>query len=120
MMPEQRENVSLREHIEAQIRWLDRHVAMQLKAIDVSTAKALEQLDERLRGMNEFRDALKDQASRLITRVESEAAHSAIETRLKSMELTRASGEGKMIIISALVAFVSSILVVAITRWVIR
>ncbi|MCR4331687.1 MAG: hypothetical protein NUV34_03130 [Sulfuricaulis sp.] len=112
--------VSLREHLESQIKWLDRHVAGQLTAIDASTVKALAQLDERLRGMNEFRDALKDQASRLMTRKESEAQHESIESRLKSMELTRAAGEGKVLIISGLVAFVASVLVAIVTRWLIQ
>jgi len=110
--------VSLKDHLESQIKWLDRHFDGQIKAIDVSTVKALAQLDKRLEGMNEFRDSLKDQSARFVTRSESEAMHVGIEARMKSMEISRASGEGKMLMISGFVAFVASILVGVISHWV--
>lgn len=120
--------VTLKEHIESQIawidryfeaklEWMDRHVDGQVRMIDSNTAKAASSIDKRLEGMNEFRDSLKDQASRFVTRQESAAKHEAIETRLKSIELSRATGEGRMLMISGFVAFVASILVSIIAHW---
>jgi hypothetical protein len=120
-------DVTLKEYIESQIQWLDRHVKSQIEQIDVSTVKALAQLDKRLEGMNEFRTSLQDaeaarqrEATKFITRPESEMRHEAIEGRLKSMELSRAAGEGRLLLISGFVAFVASILVAVIARWLVR
>jgi hypothetical protein len=113
-------DVTLREHLESQLKWLDKYFTDQIKAIDSNTAKAAATIDKRLESMNEFRDALKDQASRLMTRVEANAQIESLEQRMKSLELNRASGEGKMLMISGFVAFVASILVAVVTHWVIK
>lgn len=113
-------DVSLKEHIETQLRWIDRHFETQVKSIDESTRKAAEQIDKRLESMNEFRDSLKDQAQRFMTRLEYNAAHDSIEQRMKSVEITRAQGEGRALMLSGFIAFVASILVAIISHWVIK
>ena len=76
-------DVSLKEHIEAQIRALDRFVASQVEAIKDAVKIALDTLNKRLEGMNEFRDALKDQSAKLATKDDIKA----IDDRLKLLEL---------------------------------
>ena len=55
--------ITLREHFEA-----------RLAALEKATDVAAQAMNNRLAGMNEFRDTLKDQASRFVTRQEMEAA----------------------------------------------
>jgi hypothetical protein len=50
----------------------------KFSARDLALSVALTAMDRRLDGMNEFRDALRDQASRFLPREEYLAAHSAI------------------------------------------
>ena len=113
-------DISLKEHLQSQINWLDRYFIDQVKSIDAKTALAKADIDTRLQGMNEFRDTLRDQASRLMTRTESLTQHEALEVRMKSLELNRAASEGRMLMISGFVAFVASILVAIIAHWVIK
>lgn len=87
-------DVSLREHIESNIKWLDRHVAVQIAAIEKATGVALATLNERLAGMNEFRDTLKDQAARLATKDEVAIHGDLIERRISALELGRAEAAG--------------------------
>jgi hypothetical protein len=77
--------------------------------------------------MNEFRTSLQDaeaarqrESAKYLTRPESDMQHEAIEARLKSMELARASGEGRMLMISVFSAFVASILIAVISHWLIK
>lgn len=110
-------DVSLREYLESQIKWVDRHFASQITTINEKTAAAKEQIDKRLEGMNEFRDALKDQASRLATKDEVAALKDSTNERLQVLELGKANFEGKVAVLSVLVASVVSILIVGISQF---
>lgn len=96
--------VTLKEHIETQIRWVDRHFAAQLSALALAVKEAKDQLDERLRSMNEFRLTLTDQASRLSTKSEVDSLKEEIDRRIKALEINRAFLEGRAIIVSTVVA----------------
>ena len=96
-------DVSLKEHIEAQIRALDRFVASQVEAIKDAVKIALDTLNKRLEGMNEFRDALKDQSAKLATKDDIKA----IDDRLKLLELRDARIAG----MAAGVALIVSVVV---------
>jgi hypothetical protein len=65
--PTNREFVSLKEHLESRIDSVEKSITIANVA-----------MQERLKGMNEFRDTLREQASRFITRDESEAKRAAI------------------------------------------
>jgi hypothetical protein len=69
--PTNREFVTLKEHLESRIAAVEKsiHVA------DIA-------MQERLSGMNEFRNTLRDQASKFITRDESEAKREAIVSHM--------------------------------------
>ena len=75
-----REIVSLRDYLEKRIDYVER-------ASDLASRT----LEKRLEGMNEFRGQLKDQASKLTTRIET----SALEKRVQDLELAKAEMDGK-------------------------
>lgn len=54
---------------EMDVGW-NRATALALENARLERARASEQVDARLAGMNEFRDAMKDQAGRFVTRRE--------------------------------------------------
>lgn len=101
-MPEPHDHVSLREHVAEQIRAMDRYFHAKLEGVNYTiekaerelqdrTDKASAELSKRLDGMNEFRETLKDQASKLATK--DDIAY--IEKRLQSLERLQALAEGK-------------------------
>lgn len=63
--------VSLRDYFEARV-----------QAVEKGTSLARGELERRLEGMNEFREQLRDQASRFITRDEVEQKISLAESRV--------------------------------------
>lgn len=70
---------------------LQAYLEAKLNGISIATEKALDASNKRLEGMNEFRDALKDQASTFITRAEYDRTREDI----KNMEISAATLAGK-------------------------
>ena len=83
-------DITLKEYLEAQIKWLDRHFDNKVVALDRAVEKAEQQLNKRLEGMNEFRDTLKDQAGQLATKEQLSLLKDILEERLRSLETSRA------------------------------
>jgi len=77
-------SIPLHEHLESRIKAVE-------KQIDISNHI----LEKRLEAMNEFRQALKDQADRSPTRVEVEIKFLAIERELKSLNTFKDTQQGK-------------------------
>lgn len=92
--------VTLREYMDKQLDHMQRAVT-----------KAEEQLTKRLEGMNEFRDTLKDQAARLATREALDDLRTAMDTRIKNLELNKANNEGKNMVFSVVISVIVSIVV---------
>ena len=69
------DGVSLRDYI-------DQRLSDVQRAVD----KAQETMDKRLEGMNEFRDTLKDQASRFVTRDELQSTLKPIIANLQALQ----------------------------------
>ena len=82
--PNHAEFVSLKEYLESRIHAVE-------KGIDVANHS----MQKRLDGMNEFREALKDQSARHITRDEVNIKFAAVEAQLKSLQYFKAALEGK-------------------------
>ena len=78
------DQVTLREYFETQLE------AYQ-KAIDVATRT----LDKRLDGMNEFRDTLRDQASRFVTRDEMDLKVNVLQAQIVELKKFRDQAAGK-------------------------
>jgi hypothetical protein len=64
--------VAQREYCEAQMAHMQERAELQLKATEAAYHKAEIKLNERLAGMNEFRQTINDQATRFVTREELE------------------------------------------------
>lgn len=97
-------DVPLREHIEALLSHIDRHFAAKLEATSAAIEKAEEKLDQRLASMNEFRDALKDQAGRLATKQELDLKLERIDARIANIEKSRAYALGAVAVLSTVIA----------------
>lgn len=75
----------------------------RLTSIEDATGLAREQMDQRLLGMNEFREQLRDQASRLITRAEMTAMVDPVRELLSSLDRSRSESTGKASVSSVVV-----------------
>jgi lysyl-tRNA synthetase class I len=65
---------------------LKEYVDVRIKQIEKSTELTHQAIDKRLEGMNEFRDALKDQAAGFFTRKEHELYKEKIDAELKTLQ----------------------------------
>ncbi len=83
--------VSIREHFEKQLEWVDRYFDQRLRDTKEAVIKAETALNIRLEGMNELRSQLKDQAATFTTRVEFDQ----LVKRLSLLEQHDAVGEGR-------------------------
>jgi hypothetical protein len=82
--PNHAEFVSLREYLESRIAAVE-------KSIEVANSV----MQARLATMNEFRDTLKDQAGRFVTRDEMDIKLNNLNEQLKTLQYFKASLEGK-------------------------
>ena len=71
--------VSLREYIEARLRELKRTIDLKYQTTEKATLLATYALEKRLESMNEFREAMKDQAQKFLTKNEFDIRHRRME-----------------------------------------
>lgn len=69
----------MNELLKAEIAHVRELVAVEVRSRDRATDKAADSIDKRLNAMNQFRDQLKEQASRFITRAEHSALLAQID-----------------------------------------
>jgi len=115
--------ISLKEHLEAQIKWVDRFFLDQIRTIQDRTLEAKEQIDKRLEGMNEFRDALKDaeavrqrEFAQFVTAATLAELKETMDRRLKMLELREARLTGMATIVAAIVSVAVSFAIAALMR----
>ena len=92
------DKIALKEYLESELRHRDKHVSAakelfetQLASMEHAIRLARESMDKRLDSMNEFRDTLRDQAGRFVTRNE----HDVLATLVTGLSESRAAQEGK-------------------------
>lgn len=78
------ESVSLKEYFDSRI-----------ESINESTTLARNAMEKRLEGMNEFRDALKDQTNKFVTRQEMTDSMLRISEDIRILRESKATIEGK-------------------------
>jgi hypothetical protein len=61
-------------------------------------------MERRLEGMNEFRDQLRDQAARFVTREEAAIIHERFVEDIRSLRESRAELQGKASMLSVVIA----------------
>jgi hypothetical protein len=105
-------DVALRDYLERRLEDLDRRLSDRFLLSDSAVAKAERTMNERLNSMNEFRDALKDQANRMATRVELER----LETIVSDLQQAKANLEGRLVVFSAGTSMVVSGAIWLLTR----
>lgn len=74
---------------------LKEHFESRLHAVERATDLAATAMDKRLNGMNEFRETLRDQASKFITREEMNAALKVVIADVEANKTFRNQMEGK-------------------------
>jgi hypothetical protein len=77
--------------LETNIARLEERLNSYEKAVSVATAA----MDRRLDGMNEFREQLKDQASKFLTKDVYESKHELIVQQINDLNISKAVLEGK-------------------------
>ena len=97
------EGVSLKEYFDT-----------RLEAIAKETATAARAMERRLEGMNEFRDTLRDQASRFVTRDEVTAQVKANSDAIAELRTFKDRLEGKASVSAVYVAYAISIVSIVI------
>ena len=75
---------------------LEKRVMQRFDLNDRALDKAYAAMDKRLDGMNEFRDALKDQANRMATRSELEA----LEEKVEDLRRNKANLDGRLAVLA--------------------
>ena len=90
-MSDESDRVTIRDHFQKQIDWVDKYFQRQLDSAQGAIDKAEHQLNSRLQGMNEFRDTLKDQAARLASKDDLVS----LEKRINLLERNQSSETGK-------------------------
>ena len=78
-----------------EIMLLKEYIDFRITNVEKATSLAGDSMERRLSAMNEFRDALKDQNATFVRRDGFEAAISKIETDIRSLQLSKATLEGK-------------------------
>lgn len=106
--------VSLREHFEARLTEVERLLNERINAANKAVEIALANNDQRLGGMNEFRDALKDQASRFVTRDEIGLMLAPLLRDVQGLRESRAELAGKASQNSVIIAWLLAIVGIAI------
>jgi hypothetical protein len=81
--------------IEAEFVTLRDYVDTRLDAIEKEKDASTRALEKRLDGMNEIRDALKDQQSFFVSKAEYRTAHERLADDIRSLRESRALLEGK-------------------------
>lgn len=74
---------------------LEKLLTQRFDFADKAVGVALKSIDERLAGMNEFRETLKDQNATFATRAEEEAKATLVNEKLAALEKVQNIAQGK-------------------------
>jgi len=105
-------DVGLKEYFERRLEDLDKRLMDRFHLGDMAISKAERTMAARLDSMNEFRDALRDQANRMATRVEVEK----LEEQLQELRRAKANLDGRLFVMSGLVSISVSVVLWGLAR----
>lgn len=106
-MAESETSVPLKEHFERIMLERDKATLAHISGTQSALDKAETALNARLDGMNEFRDALRDQAATFVTGKVLDAKEDSIDARLKVLENKNANLDGRMWSIGAVIVIIN-------------
>jgi hypothetical protein len=89
---------------------LEKRLIEKAEAQERAVDKAEKAMNERLTGMNEFRDTLRDQASKFTTRTEMDVEIDSLKKALRDLELFKSNLEGRLLIMGSVFAVVIIVL----------
>lgn len=107
-------DIALKEYFERRLDDLERRLDDRFAWSEQAVAKAEQLMGNRLAAMNEFRDALKDQANRLATRIELEA----LASQVHELRREKANLDGRLLVVSACISLVMTLVLWALTKFV--
>jgi hypothetical protein len=107
-------DVALKEYFERRLEDLDRRITDRFDLNESAVAKAERTMNERLNSMNEFRDALKDQASRMVTRIE----HDKLDAEIRHLQQAQSNLEGRRVVLTTVVSVVVSLISGVVLRFI--
>ncbi len=96
---------TLAEHLTRVINDLDHRYAQRFEFSDIAVSKAERTMNDRLNAMNEFRDALKDQANRMATRVELDL----IAAQVEELRRNKSNLDGRLAVIAVVISLAVSV-----------
>lgn len=106
-------DIALRDYFERCLSELDRRMSERFTLMDTAVSKAEETINDRLNSMNEFRDALRDQAGRMATRLEMER----IDQAVRDLQRAKSNLDGRLLVMSGAISVIVSVLLVALSRF---
>ena len=95
-----------KKYIKEKIRRVSEKAKLRYESIVVSTNLARENMERRLEGMNEFRQALKDSNDSFITRQEWQIQITKMEEDIRMLREAKANTEGKASMTSVYVSYI--------------
>jgi len=90
-----RDGVTLKEYMDTRFKAMQEEINTKIRSIEKATTLAAHTLEKRLEHMNEFRDALKNQAHQFVTRAELQNMRELIEADIRMLREAKAALEGK-------------------------
>ena len=87
--------IELREYIDLRFKEINKRIDIQFNQIKESTSLSLAQLDNRFDNTNEWRNTVSDMMATFATKDVLDSKTNSLNEDIKSLELTRASLEGK-------------------------
>jgi len=118
-------DVPLRDYIDIRANLLQEEMDRREASLVMHTEKAREEMNRRLNTMNEFRDAMRDQAARMMTRdtfeltataerERSNAVHASFSDRLDKLESMLDLQRGRQMAYTALIALSGAVATIAV------
>lgn len=106
-------DVELKYYLERLIAEHDRRYEQRFTASEQAVLKAERAMKERLDSMNEFREALKDQANRMATRDELERVDEVVQ----GLQRAKANLDGRLMVMSGVISLGVSLFILLLSQW---
>jgi acyl carrier protein phosphodiesterase len=95
---------SLQDEMDRRVQAQIRESEQRFSALNRATEVAKTELSARLDGMNEFRDALRDQTARSVSRELMDSVVKSLEDRIRTLEANASNLAGRFMMIGSIVS----------------
>lgn len=101
-------DVTLKDHLETQLRWVDRYFQSKIEDLTKLVERAEEALKIKLDAMT---------ASNYATQIDVEKADKLLEERIRDLEQAKSYGEGRAAFIAVVTAILTSVIITGIAAF---